>query len=130
VFVEGGAGGDGYIGESAVAIVVVENAGRAVAGDENIGPAIVVVIQRGDAQGIVAVGFIDVGLCTDVLERAVTAVVIQNISCCGEPLRAAHHRDAFPDARGTLTGRGSGREIKVDVIGDHQVEMAVAIVVN
>ena len=57
VFVEGGAGGDGDVGEGAVAIVVVENAGGAVAGDENVGPAVVVVVERGDAEGVVAVGF-------------------------------------------------------------------------
>ncbi len=51
VFVEGGARGDGDVGEGSIMIVAVENAGRAVAGDVNIGPAIFIEIERGDAEG-------------------------------------------------------------------------------
>ena len=51
VFVEGGAGEDGYVGEGSVVIVAVENAGGAVAGDVDVGPAVVVEVEGGDAEG-------------------------------------------------------------------------------
>src|SRR5690348_12170805 len=50
VLVEGGAGHHGHVGKGAIVVVVVENAGRAVASDINVRPAIVVVVQSGDAE--------------------------------------------------------------------------------
>jgi hypothetical protein len=119
VFVEGGASGDGDISESAVAIIVIENAGGAVAGDENVRPAVIVVIESGDAQGVMSIGSIDVGFCADVFESAVAAVVIENVFCGRETLRAAHYGDAFPDAGSAIAGSGCGGEIEVDVVGDY-----------
>src|ERR1019366_9964269 len=46
VFVERCASDYGHVGKCSVVVVVVENAGRAVAGYINIGPAIVVIIER------------------------------------------------------------------------------------
>src|SRR5581483_11168476 len=48
VLIEGCAGGHSHVRESAVAIIVIENAGRAVAGDVNVRPAIVVVVESGN----------------------------------------------------------------------------------
>src|SRR4029077_10238078 len=79
VFIEGRSGGDGNVGEGSIAIVVIQNAGSAVASDKNIRPAIVVKIQSGDAKRIVPGGLIDVGFLGDVFKRAVAAIVIQNI---------------------------------------------------
>ena len=70
------------------------------------------------------------GFCGDVFEGAVAAIVIEDIFCGGQTLRAAHHGSAFPHAGGALTGSGRGREIEVDVVGDHEIEMAVAVVVD
>src|SRR5216683_2830090 len=50
---------NGDIGERAVVIVVVQDAGGAVASDENVRPAVVVIVERGNTEGIVAVGLID-----------------------------------------------------------------------
>src|SRR5271167_4017890 len=77
-----------------------------------------------------SVGLIDMRFCADVFEGAVTAVVVENICCGGESLWAAHDRDAFPDAGGALTGSGCGGEIEVDIVGDHYIEVAIAIVVD
>ena len=44
--------------------------------------------------------------------------------------RSAHHRDAFPYAGGALAGSGRSGEIEVDVVGDDQIEPAVAIVID
>src|ERR1700722_6699859 len=56
--------------------------------------------------------------------------MVENIFCGGESARAAHHRHALPYAGRTLAGGGRCGEIEVDVVGDHQVEVAVTIVVN
>ena len=130
VVVESGPGGDADVGESAVAIVVVENAGGAVAGNENVRPAIVVIVERGDAQGIMAVGLVDVGFFGDVFKGAVAVVVIENIFCSGQSLRAAHHGDAFPHTGGAIAGSRGGGEIEVHIVGDHEVEMAIAVVID
>src|SRR5205807_8776030 len=68
VIVESGPGNNGDIGECAVLIVVVQDAGGAVAGYENMRPAVVIVIQRGNAKGVMAVGLIDVRLFGDVFK--------------------------------------------------------------
>src|SRR5215813_7927700 len=44
----------GCIGEGSISIVAVENVGRAVAGDINVGPAVIVVIQCGDAEAVMS----------------------------------------------------------------------------
>src|SRR5260221_617224 len=49
VFAEGDSGDDGFFGEGAVAIVAIELVGLGVVGEEKIGPAVVVVIDEGDA---------------------------------------------------------------------------------
>src|SRR5579872_3263542 len=108
VFVEGGAGGDGYIGESAVAIVAIQNARRAVAGYVNVGPAVIIVVKGRDAQCIMAIGLVDVSFGSDVLKRAIAAVVVKNIFRGRQASRAAHLRRPFPDARSSLSRGGGG----------------------
>src|SRR5713226_4161437 len=77
-----------------------------------------------------AVGSVDVSFRGDVLERAIAAVVIENILRAGESAGAAHHRHSFPHAGSTLAGSWRGRKVEVDVVGDHEIEVAVAVVVN
>src|SRR4029077_256887 len=98
VFVGGGARGDGDVLEGAVSIVVVEDTGGGIAGAENFGPAVVVVIECGDAEGVVAVGLVDVSLDGDVFEGSIAAIVVEDIFCAGQALRSAHYGRAFPDA--------------------------------
>src|SRR4029077_6289430 len=117
------------VGESAVAVIVVENAGSAVAGDINVGPAVVVEVESGNAEGVMTVGSVDVGFRGDVLERAVAAIVVEDVLRAGKSAGAAHHGHAFPHAGRTLAGSGSGRKVEVNVVGDHEIEVAVAIVV-
>ncbi len=66
----------------------------------------------------------------DIGESAVSIVVVKDVGVAGKPARAAHHRDAFPlTAAGSPDG-GSLRGIKLDVIADEQIEVAVAIIVE
>ena len=130
VVVESGAGDDGNVAERAVVIVVVKNAGRAVARDINVRPAVVVVIKSGNAERVVPVGLIDAGFGGDIFESAVAKIVIKDIFRPRQATRAAHHRHAFPHAGGPLAGSGRGGQIEIDVVGDEQIELAVAVVVD
>jgi hypothetical protein len=56
--------------------------------------------------------------------------VEEGVGGVGEAARAAHDGDAFPHAAGAGAGFGSGGEIEVDVVGDDQVELAVAVIVD
>src|SRR5579872_1220112 len=130
VFVKRSASGDSYVGKSPVVIVAIKNAGRAVAGDENVGPTVFVEIQRRNTESIMAVGAVDMGLRRDVFKRSVAAVVVKDVFCAGQSARATHDRNPLPNAGWTLARRGGGRQIKVHIVGDNQIETPVAIVVN
>src|SRR5205085_7848202 len=78
VFVESSTRGHRHVGECAIVVVVVENARGAVAGDVDVGPAIVVKVECRNAEGVVPVGLVNVRLDGDVLESAVAGIVIQN----------------------------------------------------
>ncbi len=130
VFIERSAGYHGHVGEGSVAVVVVQNARRTVARDEDVGPAVVVVVERGDAERIVAAGLVDVGFRGDIFEGAVAAIVVKNVFRGRQSSRPAHHRRALPHARWALARSGRGREIEVNIVCDDEIEFAVAIVVN
>ena len=99
-------------------VVAVKNAGRAVTGDENVGPAILVEVESGDAERVVPVGSIDMCLGGDVFKRAVAFVVIKNILRARQTARAAHYWNSLPNAGRALARCGSRREIEVHVVGD------------
>src|SRR5205085_8414806 len=130
IVVERRAGNDGNIGESSVLIVVIQNAGGAVACDKNVGLAVVVVIERGNAEAVMAVGLIDFGFLRHVLERAVADVVIKNVFRPRQSSRPAHHRNALPYAGGALSWRQRYSGVVVHVVRDHQIELAIAIVIH
>ena len=65
----------------------------------------------------------------DVLERAVALVAIERVLATRKARRPAGHRHAFVSAQPRV-GCGRGGEIEVDVVGDEQVETAVAVVVD
>ena len=77
-----------------------------------------------------SVGAVDVRFRGYVFESAVAFVVVENILRARQPARAAHHGNALPDASGALAGRGSGGQIEVHVVRDHQIEFAVAVVID
>src|SRR5260370_41255469 len=54
--VEGDAGLDGNFCESSVVVVVKEQAGSGIAGDVDVGPAVVVEVERGGAAAGVGTG--------------------------------------------------------------------------
>src|SRR5229473_3114309 len=107
----------GDVGESAVLLILIESAGGGIVGDVNVRPAVVVEIGGEHAEAEGAVGLQDAGFFADVAERSVAVVVIENVFAAVESRRAGF-------------GDRCGLQIEIDVIGDEEIEVAVAIVVD
>jgi hypothetical protein len=124
VFTEGDSSDDGFFGESAVAIVAIELVGLGVVGEEEIGPAVIVVVNDGDTESFGG-GIAEAGFVGDVLEGAVAAIVPE---ADGRALvgfgRAV--RFAFAVERAIEVGFDG----PLNVIGDDEIELAVFVVVH
>ena len=116
-------------------VVAVKDGGGGVAGDVDVGPAVLVVVEGGDGEAVVAVGALEAAGFADVFEltgssASAAEIVIDHVGRAGKAARTAHDGDAFPHATGASAGLGSCREIEVDVVGDDEIEFAVAVVVD
>jgi hypothetical protein len=129
VFVEGRTGDNGYIGESAVVVVVIQDARSAVAGHINVRPSVIVVVEGGDTEGIMTIRLVNVRLGGNVFKPAIAAVMIENVLRSGQAARAAHHRRPFPNAGRPFSGGGRGGKIEIHIIGYDQIEKPVTVVI-
>ncbi len=130
VFVESYAGVCGSVGEGAVAVVAVEDGGRGVAGDVDIGPSVVVVVEGGDGEAVVAVGVFKAAGLADVFELSSAEVVVEDVRCAREATGAAHDGTPFQMQPEVWPGSRRVGEVEVYVVGDGEVEFAVAVVVD
>src|SRR5258708_30336386 len=73
------------IGERAIMIVVIEDAGGAVASHKNIRPAVVVVVERGNTEAVMSVGLVDFRFRCNVFKHTVAKIVVQNIFLPQQP---------------------------------------------
>src|SRR5439155_8595542 len=126
---ESAAGLDGDVGEGAVLFVLIKRASGGIVGHVNVGPAVIIEIGGEHAEAKSAIGFQDAGFFADVGERAVTVIVIENVFSAVETRRAASNHNAFVEARAGF-GNGRGLQVEIDVVGDEEIEAAVAIVVD
>ena len=121
---EGDSGLDGGIFEGAVALVAVKLVGLSVVGDEQIGPAVAVLVEQGDAERF-RTAVEDSAGGGDIFERAVAAIVKQPAGCSairfGRAVGLVFAVEAAEDV-------GFGRPLHV--VADEQIEQAVAIVVE
>ena len=123
-FVERHARGDGDVGEGAVLLVLVEPVRLGVVGDEQIEPAVAVVIEQRDAERLRG-RVVETGLLRRVLEPAIAEVAIERRALTFVRLgRAVRLRLAVERAVQVFLDR------PVDVVGDEQIEAAVAVVVE
>ena len=65
----------------------------------------------------------------DVLERAVAAIVVEHVLAARQSRRTARHLQALVAAQAGLRRRRR-RQIEIDVVGDEEIEPAVAVVVE
>ena len=109
---------------------MIEQAGSHVAGYVDIGPAIVIEIGRHGPQSIPAAGVEDARFLRDIGKSAVAVVVVERVMGRGQSLRAAHNWRAFPEAGRHLAGFWRPAQIQIDIIGDEDVQLAVAVVIQ
>src|SRR5947208_11457645 len=72
---------------------------------------------------------VDMGFRGHVLKLSAAGIVIQNVLRPRQPAGTAHHWYALPHARSVFAGVWSGRQIKINVICDHQVEHSIPTVI-
>src|SRR5262249_51727722 len=130
MFVVGDSGFGGNVGESAVLVVAKKNAGRGIAGDVEIGPAVFVQISGYGGKGVEIPYRADAGLLADVFESSVPAIVIEGCLSKRHAAGTAEDRHSFPFAIRSRAGQRRARQVECLVAGDEQVETAVAIVVE
>src|SRR5438132_8065291 len=75
-------------------------------------------------------GLINMRLGGDVFKRSMAQIVVENVLRPRQSARAAHDRYSFPHASGSFSRRGGIGEIEINVIGDHQVEETVAVIIH
>ena len=145
IFVERAAGRDRDLAERPVVIVAIQQARRAVAGDVDVRPSVVVEIGRRRAHPVGArrlpvaadehhrrrparTG--DARRVRDVGERAVAAVAVEDVRAAGEPERPAGDRDVVVAAVGRLARTRRLRRVEVHIAGDEQIQMTVTVIVQ
>ena len=109
--------GYGAVGEEGVRLGVVAH--------QDVRPAIAVEVHDGEVQPEARDALPDSRRFADIAERAVAAILVEEIGTRRQPARTGHHRDALE--RG---GRGRVRGIEVEVVDDEEVEVPVAIEVG
>ena len=124
VFAVGDACRHAFFRERAVAVVDVELVGLCVVADDDVGPAVLIRVEDGDAQAFGG-GVEQAGFLRGVFEGAVAAIVPE---ADGSALVGFRRAVGFRFAVEGAVEIGFGRPL--DVIGDDEIEMAVAIVVN
>ena len=129
--VEGVAGGEGGVFEGAVALVEVEVVGGGVVGDEEVGFAVVVDVDKERRKAIEGVFVGDTGAFRGVGEGAVAVVVEEVVGLADEAARTAHDGSSAELAGGVFERAGvdAGGHVEVDVARDEEIESAVAVVV-
>ena len=133
IFVEGVAGGVALILKGAVAFVDVEVVWGRVVADEEVGLAVVVDVDEDGGEAVVAGLVADTGLVADVGEGAIAVVVEEVIALAGQAAGATVGANAAIAAEGqgkAVAVAGLRLEVVVDVAGDEEIELAVAVVVS
>ena len=110
-------------------MILVEGSGGGVVGDVDVGPAVIVEVGDGDGECVGADGVPHAAFLRDVGEGAVAVVAVEDVFATLQTGGAAGYLNAFVGAAGGF-GKGGGLDVEVDVVGDEEVEVAVAVVVE
>ncbi len=77
-----------------------------------------------------AVGVLESAALTDVFKLSSAEVEVENVRRAAETTGAAHDGNTIPDASGSLARRRRMGEVEVHVVGDGEVQLAVAVVID
>jgi hypothetical protein len=129
VLAEGAPGFEPDVLERPIAAVPIERARVRIVRHVQVDPPVVVEIERGDPERVGAERVRDAGAFGHVLEAAAAQVAVEDVGAALQAWRTAGDPETL-EAAETRIGRRRGREIEVDVVGDEDVEPAVAVVVE
>ena len=107
--------------KSAVVLVVIKVGAQAIVGDEQVGPAIIVIIS-GAYGKILSLGLIDLGFDGDVGKGSIAVIVVQGV---GAATVNTGRATALHSAQVAIT-----LVTQFDVTADVEIESAVAVVVK
>ena len=124
------AGGKAQIFEGAVAVVVVVKIRRRVVGHINIDQTILVKVAANDAHSVVALRICHTGFFAYIGEAAVPVIVIESVTFPGQTSGTALHRYALVLAQFALAKLWQLIEVESDVVGDEEIEVTIAIVID
>ncbi len=130
VFAESDAPQHAFLAKSAITIVHEEQTGSGVTGDVDVLPAVFIKIGGDDRHAVGGWGVVDAGFLSYVSEGPVAVVAIEGMLTGGQAARSAFDGNTFRAAVGIFARSGSVFERKTDVVGNKQIEMAVAIVIH
>ena len=104
--------------------------GSCVIGDKQIGPTVVVVVTPGCAQAVIFFGIVNPSFFRHFFKGAVAAVVVEQIGFSLHAPRPALHRCTFELAELGRAESGQIIHVDVNISGDEQIDVSVAIVVR
>src|SRR5580693_3525233 len=130
IFADRRAGFEADFGEFSTTQVFVEKLRGRVVGDIDVRTAGIVEIHPDHSHTIVSVGVADSRAFRDISKSAIAIVVKKGVSGASQAARTALHINtavlavrSFPEAREII-------EVKIDVVGNHEVQKAVTIVIT
>ena len=130
VLIESHSPHDGLFREGAVTLVDEERRGRLIPNHVNVRPPVVVDVLGQDGERVVAGRPGDPGLHRHVFKRPVALVVVQQVGFEREPTGSAVDRHPAVEAVGIGARLRRRGEVELQVVGDEQVQVSVAIVVE
>ena len=118
------------LGERAIAIVAEQEAGRGVAGDVNIRPAVTIEIGGDGGERIIRRGCQNAGWLAHIDECSVSVVVVQTASLLRKSPGPTEDRNTRPIAGGILAANRDLVRIENHIMTDEEIEATVAIIVD
>src|SRR5262249_34594680 len=125
IFVVPDSGEQSHVGESPVAVVVIEKTLHRIVGHENVGKAVAIVIGERDPEPFAA-GIRDSGLFGHVRKGSVAVVLIQNIGHAFVVIRMTIR----PIARSVFSADAVGLEAPIEIASHEKIKLAIVIVVK
>src|ERR1700730_17869924 len=119
-----------FFSKRSIVIVHKEQTGSGVAGYVNIRTAVFVQVSRDDGHAVAFYRTRDACLLADVDECPIAPVAVWGMPAGRHPAGPAFHGHALPVAIYVLAGHWSMLEREANVIGDEEIEIAIAVVVN
>jgi hypothetical protein len=130
IVTEGHAAQHALLPKRTIMVIHEKQAGRGIASDVDIRPAILVEIRRDDRHAIALSELCDACFLADIGKGAVTIVSVEGMSAGGKAAWPAFDGNASEIAIRTGAGDRHMFERETHIIGHKQIEMAVAVVIK